>query len=358
MLPPTKRLNYFDHQFLRVDDFVDEQAYHLGMRRAHNRMFHTPGVAYGLGVEYSGSTLTVSAGVALDGDGREIVLSENDEVPVPADLAGHTAWLTIAYGERTTDHTAETGAAGDRRWEELPTLRVDAEAPDDPENRLVLARVTVATDGKVAGTDDGEGEARRRVAGPRSMGLEVASLTVERDVRAGGQVYDRSGVVFPAGGIIMWSGKAKEIPQGWLLCDGQNGTPDLRGRFVVGWHPEDQDYSAVGVTGGAAQVVLAEMHMPAHQHEGKTTESGLHQHAIEGTRGTDNRRRKLPGTAAIWLSYDNNENRDPGTVEGRGLVITDQIGAHTHSLIISGAGGGKPHENRPPYYVLAYIMKQ
>ena len=48
MLPPTRRVHYFDHQFLRVEDFTDEQAYHLEMRRAHNRMLHSPGVAHGL----------------------------------------------------------------------------------------------------------------------------------------------------------------------------------------------------------------------------------------------------------------------------------------------------------------------
>ena len=38
----------------------------------------------------------------------------------------------------------------------------------------------------------------------------------------------------PVGGIIMWSGAATNVPTGWALCDGQNGTPDLRGRFVLG----------------------------------------------------------------------------------------------------------------------------
>ncbi|HEX2094582.1 MAG TPA: hypothetical protein VHG28_19410, partial [Longimicrobiaceae bacterium] len=85
MLPPTKRLNYFDHQFLRVDDFDAEQAYHLGMRRAHNSMLHTPGVAWGLvlGTGTGGTPLSVSAGFALDGDGREIVLPADTVVPVP-----------------------------------------------------------------------------------------------------------------------------------------------------------------------------------------------------------------------------------------------------------------------------------
>lgn len=40
--------------------------------------------------------------------------------------------------------------------------------------------------------------------------------------------------LFPSGGIIMWSGAVNDIPVGWALCDGSNGTPDLRDRFIVG----------------------------------------------------------------------------------------------------------------------------
>ena len=57
----------------------------------------------------------------------------------------------------------------------------------------------------------------------------------------------------PAGVIALWHGLASAIPAGWALCDGQNGTPDLRGRFVVGAGGEAY---AVGDTGGAATDTL------------------------------------------------------------------------------------------------------
>lgn len=184
MLPPTRRLNYFDHQFLRVDDFTDEQAYHLGMRRAHNRLLHAPGVAMGLAVAHAGSALTVSPGVALDGEGREIVLTEPVELVAPPDA--QRAWVTIAYDERRVEPTAETGAAGDRRWEETPVVRVDPAPPADPEARLVLARVTLAG-GRVTGVDDGDAPAHRRVAGPApGAELEVRSLAVQGSAAVGG----------------------------------------------------------------------------------------------------------------------------------------------------------------------------
>ena len=60
----------------------------------------------------------------------------------------------------------------------------------------------------------------------------------------------------------MWSGAANAIPTGYVLCDGGNGTPDLRDRFVVG---AGNSY-AVNATGGAASVTLTIAEMPAHTH--------------------------------------------------------------------------------------------
>lgn len=63
-------------------------------------------------------------------------------------------------------------------------------------------------------------------------------------------------------GIIMWSGSIANIPTGWYLCDGSNGTPDLRGKFVLG---AGGAYS-VNATGGEETHVLTESEMPSHTH--------------------------------------------------------------------------------------------
>jgi hypothetical protein len=189
MLPPTQRVHYFDHQFLHVDDFTDEQAYHLGMRRAHNRMLHSTGVAYGLTLSAAGTAVKVGAGIALDGEGREIVLPEDDLVPVPAELAGKTGYFILAYGERTIAPTTETGAAGDRRWEEVPVLRMALAAPADTGAELVLGRVTADATRTVTGIDDGDANGRRRVAGPAPIN-ELAVRTLEV---AGGRDFAATG---------------------------------------------------------------------------------------------------------------------------------------------------------------------
>ena len=118
-----------------------------------------------------------------------------------------------------------------------------------------------------------------------------------------------SGVI--SGSIIMWSGSILDIPYGWVLCDGRNDTPDLRNRFVVGAGNAYQ----VGNVGGQASVVLTEAQMPSHTHTGSRSGS------VTAPTGT-------------------------------GVTATATTTANTGAT-----GGGQAHENRPPYYALAYIMK-
>ena len=72
--------------------------------------------------------------------------------------------------------------------------------------------------------------------------------------------------IFVQGMIIMWNSTVASIPTGFVLCDGNNGTPDLRGRFVVGHHPSNGDYD-VDDTGGAEDVTLTIAQMPSHKHD-------------------------------------------------------------------------------------------
>lgn len=75
---------------------------------------------------------------------------------------------------------------------------------------------------------------------------------------------------FIQGGIIMWPNDS--IPTGWAICDGNNGTPDLRDSFIVG----AGDAYSVGDTGGSntGQVAAG----GSHTHTGSTTGAGSHNH--------------------------------------------------------------------------------
>ena len=128
-------------------------------------------------------------------------------------------------------------------------------------------------------------------------------------------------VAIPSGGIILWSGAANAIPTGFVLCNGSNSTPDLRGRFVVGYHDSNGDYD-VNDTGGAETVTLSVAQMPNHKHV--TTFDG---------------HKYFPGDGSTSISYG-----------GAG-------GYPATTFSMDNTGGGGAHENRPPYYALCYIMK-
>ena len=159
---------------------------------------------------------------------------------------------------------------------------------------------------------DGQVECETPLAGP--PGPPGADSTV-----AGPPGTDAS---LPSGGIIMWSGSIDSVPAGWVLCDGQNGTPQLQNRFIVGAGPGSTSFYAPGDTGGLANVALTVAQMPPHKHD---------------------------------TTIDGNHVRDH---DGADTFPHGGAGNHRSSTFtMSNAGGGELHENRPPYYALAYIMK-
>ena len=80
-------------------------------------------------------------------------------------------------------------------------------------------------------------------------------------------MYDAS---VPSGAILIWSGASNAIPSGYVLCDGQNGTPDLRDRFIIG---AGSSYS-VGSTGGATEHSHANTTLGKRDAEGGTYSNG------------------------------------------------------------------------------------
>lgn len=149
------------------------------------------------------------------------------------------------------------------------------------------------------------------------------------------------GYTVPAGGIILWSGSAAAIPAGWVLCNGANGTPDLRNRFVVG---AGSTY-AVNATGGSADaVVVSHTHSastaiadPGHQHVSPTADCGT---AAFGTNGT-----------ITDVFCDSNGNAAAGWLTSSASTGIDA------ETTISSTGESGTGKNLPPYYALCYIMK-
>ena len=105
------------------------------MRRRHQRLLHTWGIAEGLGLSFASgaSRVTVAEGVAVDGEGREIVLPEDTQTADLSGFSGKTVFVTIAYDEQETDATSETGVTGNTRWTETPLVEVERGPTRRPE---------------------------------------------------------------------------------------------------------------------------------------------------------------------------------------------------------------------------------
>ena len=128
----------------------------------------------------------------------------------------------------------------------------------------------------------------------------------------------------PSGVVVSWYGDKANVPSGWAICDGTNGTPDLRDRFIVG---AGNSYS-LNATGGANTVSLTADQNGPHSHSGTTSSS---QQVL------------VPGGTLLGSRGDNNIEARWGTID-----IT---------LTTGSSGKGAAHENRPPYYALYFIMK-
>lgn len=181
-MPNTvKRLNYYDHQFLRAPDFTDEQTYHLSMRRLHNRSLHTWGVVTGLQVTVAtggtGTAVTVSAGVGLDSSGSELVLPADTNLELGGESAGTTLYITIAYDEQQSDPTTEAGGPGNTRITELPKLSFSQTAPADKSMTLILAKVPRTATG-LGAVDVSD---RKQAGVALGSDITINTLTLKKD---------------------------------------------------------------------------------------------------------------------------------------------------------------------------------
>lgn len=128
----------------------------------------------------------------------------------------------------------------------------------------------------------------------------------------------------------------------WHLCDGTNDTPDLRGRFILGVsgsHPK-------GTTGGEETHTLAESELPkvTVNSTGTTSTDGKHKHNITAhTDANAGSGGSITYTRKAYYDY---------------TAQTSEAGGHAHTVTTSGTfGGGRAHNNMPPFYTLSYIMK-
>ena len=172
----------------------------------------------------------------------------------------------------------------------------------------------------------------------------------------------------PIGSVILWAGELSKIPVGWALCDGTNGTIDLRGKFVAG-SASDSHLASGGSAehshtitiqaggshqhgGAVADTVLQEIHIPAHKHLNGICDDStgdLFNHGSVGANPQTGRNvQHDSGRRGVYEGYTTETGGNQP--HSHGLSI-DSAGNHTHGGSVSSEG------HIPPYVKLAYIMR-
>jgi hypothetical protein len=267
----------------------------------------------------AGTTVTIAAEWKDDGTGTLVPVTANDNVEVISNTAGN-----VILGENTgsgngvvgvvrtaTDRTAEKYAlyagnylvANGRTNLGIFADLTEAAAPEDAPSGKV--RIFAKTDGKPYSVDDAGNE---------------------YDLTSGG-------ASFTAGMIMMWSGTIATIPAGWVLCDGNNSTPNLTNRFIV---CADQDHvsgvAMTSITGSPTQSGGSISYTPA----GTNAAENLHVHDISHTHPNG----QMAGTG-------------PARVKDAALAATNSGAGSSHNHAFTGTAASIVM----PYFALAYIMK-
>lgn len=264
-------------------------------------------------------------------------------------VAGEEATSEVSLSSVMVDHEAGdlyiglevVGSAGEivprQRLFAVPFAGVANDVRRISKDVNVGGVITLGTNGSVRVTQDGilqkdgSSEFNKLTANTISAGTLTVStavtvngtMTVNSNLAvANGKKLTVGGlemIPVPVGGIIMWT-QPTMPSDNWAICDGQHGTPDLRDRFIVG---AGSKYDA-GATGGAESVTLTSSQIPSHSHS-----YSVYAQAYKSSRMTGQE-------CSNWAQ---------STEKGVQTRYTNTT------------GGGKSHENRPPYYALYYIMR-
>ena len=207
-------------------------------------------------------------------------------------------------------------------------------------NDPVVAKSTMTVEGKLTantGVDvtDGGLTVSKGNLSVKNGGLSVSggSLSIGTGITIDPNGDAGKGII-PSGVIVMWSGDANKIPAGWALCDGNNNTPNLKDRFIVGAggkYPHKSSGGEETVTLNASQTPLREH---SHEYWGDQYQKYIKKGREDGT---------LDGKFDSMITFTGMQKMD-----------------YTYRYVTSNASNNDvaPHNNIPPYYALCFIMKK
>jgi hypothetical protein len=334
-------------------------------------------------------TLMSYQGNLLDANGEPVGKSApvNKDVEFyvyDAEEDGNTIWgekqtVTVDNGYFSVILGEGTKLVGDNLFEDMEPGKTDADARYIG---LIVDGVDIKPRLRLLTTPYSQ-LSQHAVSAKNSGTAKVAAVAETLD-----NITDaRSGYGFvPVGGIIMWSSASDAIPEGWLMCDGEDNTPDLRGRFVMGAGPTSGKHNKfnwnndekLGNKGGAKWVQLLPRHMATHKHGIHNKDLGNHNHT--GNTASTGNHRHAQGSGNLnpdrYFPYGHigggwgRQYEIGNSAEGNELTPwTQTTGNHNHSFTTSSSGASKHNhgmdnagsagglENRPPFYAMYYIQR-
>lgn len=170
------------------------------------------------------------------------------------------------------------------------------------------------------------------VANINTNKINSPSGTVVSDGTIAATKFEGEGII-PKGGIIMWHGNPNQLPKGWQLCNGENGSPNLSNKFILSYGEGTEATEGVNSKGGKHFQNLNKTNIPPHTHHVRRTVAKRF-----GTLQSDG---AASGDEVTNGSYTQNTSNGSEDNLGNGGVN----------------GEGAAFDNRPAYYILAFIMK-
>lgn len=145
----------------------------------------------------------------------------------------------------------------------------------------------------------------------------------------------------PSNVIIPWFDTIDRIPNGWVLCDGNNGTPDFTDKFIRSVPDTATD---PGTTGGTASYTMSTSQLPSHSHNGSTSNTGSHTHKWD----------ESSSNADLDLGSDNCYHR---ANTNNSTMYSTQQGSHAHNANANSTGGNSSIDNIPKHTETLFIQK-
>lgn len=258
----------------------------------------------------------------------------------------HVKGIGLKFPDGTEQTTAAVGGSGDGTGGSGVYTK-------DETDVLLSSKANV-------GVSYTKAEADVLVNGKADVGVSYTKAETEVRLATKADISDLERAV-PMGTIVMWYGTEAAVNPGWAVCNGENGTPDLRDRFVMG---AGTTYTT-GSTGGSKDAVIV-----SHTHTASTNTTGAHTHSLSGSTNTTGNHAHSISTASGKGNYQSSGySATVYTTKATAATTTtgnhshsvsgtaNSNGNHTHSVTVNANGTSGTGKNLPPYTALFYIMK-